>query len=266
LTEELGTITSVLGTWAKQDSAFSKSSVPTAGLVGFLSDASSDETWDDAYRCLNAVVTNGKKVKNGFEFTGPESGGMWPVNMWQYGNVYGFVNYAFTLVATATIQQVPKESAPLLGASLEDYGSTKFVGLAYTAAKKWETVFNGAATAPIGGGGDWEPGKEYQVALMLQGNKGSVYVDGELVGSSEALPTPEARSYKVSHFYFGDDEGGSVTVTNVFLYNRPLSATELKILNDAYGNSTGDSSMRADGAWVLLLLLPLGLWGIAALS
>ncbi|RNF08160.1 group II trans-sialidase superfamily [Trypanosoma conorhini] len=133
LTEELGTITSVLGTWAKLDSAFSKSSVPTAGLVGFLSDASSDATWDDAYRCLNAVVKNAKKFDNGFEFTGPESGGMWPVNMWDYGNVYGFVNYAFTLVATVTIQQAPKESAPLLGASLEGYGSTKFVGLACTA-------------------------------------------------------------------------------------------------------------------------------------
>ncbi|RNE96625.1 group II trans-sialidase superfamily [Trypanosoma conorhini] len=263
LTEELGTITSVLGTWAEQDSAFSGLSVPTVGLVGFLSDASSDATWGDAYRCLNAVVTKATKVKNGFEFTGAESYAFWPVNMWQYGNVYGFVNYAFTLVATVTIHQAPKESATLLGASLEDYGSMKFVGLAYTAAKKWETVFNGMATAP---NGNWEPGKEYQVALMLQGNKGSVYVDGKLVGTSEALPTPEARGYEISHFYFGDDEGGRVAVTNVFLYNRPLSVTELKILNEAYGNDTGDSSVRAGVSRVLLLLLLLGLWGFAALS
>ncbi|RNF13770.1 group II trans-sialidase superfamily, partial [Trypanosoma conorhini] len=110
LAEELKTITSVLGTWAELDSAFSKSSVPTAGLVGFLSDASSDATWDDAYRCLNAVVTNGKKVDNGFEFTGAGSYAFWPVNMWQYGNVYGFVNYEFTLVATVTIHQAPRGS------------------------------------------------------------------------------------------------------------------------------------------------------------
>ncbi|RNE95554.1 group II trans-sialidase superfamily, partial [Trypanosoma conorhini] len=231
LTEELGTITSVLGTWAEQDSAFSKSSVPTAGLVGFLSDASSDATWDDAYRCLNAVVKNGKKVKNGFEFTGAESYAFWPVNMWDDGNVYGFANYEFALVATVLIQQAPKGSAPLLGASLEDHGSTKFVGLAYTAEMKWETVFNGTATVTDGGGA-WESGKEYKVALMLQGSKGSVYVDGELVGSSDALPTPEARNFEISYFYFGDGEGGNdrggrVAVTNVLLYNRPLSGEEL---------------------------------------
>ncbi|RNE95101.1 group II trans-sialidase superfamily, partial [Trypanosoma conorhini] len=117
-----------------------------------------------------------------------------------------------------------------------------------------------------------ELGKEYQVALMLQGNKGSVYVDGTLLGSSDALPTPEARIFEISYFYFGDEEvgndrGGSVTVTNVFLYNRPLSATELNKVDGNGGNpNKGDSSMRADGAWVLLLLLLLGLWGIAALS
>ncbi|RNE95148.1 group II trans-sialidase superfamily, partial [Trypanosoma conorhini] len=263
LTEELKTITSVLDTWAELDSDFSKSSVPTAGLVGFLSDASSDATWDDAYRCLNAVVKNAKKVKNGFEFTGAESYAFWPVNMWQYGNLYDFVNYEFTLVATVTIHQAPKESAPLLGASLEARGGTKFVGLAYTATKKWETVLNGTATAP---NGNWEPGKKYQVALMLQGNKASVYVDGELVGSSDALPTPGARGYEISHFYFGDEEGGndrggSVTVTDVLLYNRRLSATELnkvesadvpgKAVNDrsgASGNVAGTRSSSSEKA------------------
>ncbi|RNE94985.1 group II trans-sialidase superfamily, partial [Trypanosoma rangeli] len=94
LTKELKTITSVLETWAKLDSFLSNSSVPTAGLVGFLSDASGEGSWNDAYRCVNATVTNAKKVEDGFEFTGSESYAMWPVNMWKYHYVHGFVNHA----------------------------------------------------------------------------------------------------------------------------------------------------------------------------
>ncbi|RNE98260.1 group II trans-sialidase superfamily [Trypanosoma rangeli] len=120
LTEQLKTITSVLNTWAKMDSFLSNSSVPTAGLVGFLSDASGEGTWNDAYRCVNATVTNATKVENGFNFTGSESYATWPVNMWKYRNVHSFVDYAFTLVATVTIHKVTKESVPLLGAALED--------------------------------------------------------------------------------------------------------------------------------------------------
>ncbi|RNC33866.1 trans-sialidase [Trypanosoma cruzi] len=42
LTEEPNTIQSVLSTWAQLDAFFSESSTPTAGLVGFLSNAASD--------------------------------------------------------------------------------------------------------------------------------------------------------------------------------------------------------------------------------
>ncbi|RNE95114.1 group II trans-sialidase superfamily, partial [Trypanosoma rangeli] len=55
LTGTLKKIKSVLKTWAKLDSFLSNSSVPTAGLVGFLSDASGDGTWNDAYRCVGAT-------------------------------------------------------------------------------------------------------------------------------------------------------------------------------------------------------------------
>ncbi|RNF02420.1 group II trans-sialidase superfamily [Trypanosoma rangeli] len=265
LTEELKTITSVLETWAKLDSFLSKSSVPTAGLVGFLSDASGDETWNDAYRCLNAVVANATKVENGFKFTGSESYAMWPVNMWYNGKLYGFLNYAFTLVATVTIDEVPKESGRLLGASLNDKENTEFVGLSYTTEKQWGTVFNGITTTTHSS--TWEPGKEYKVALMLEGNKGSVYVDGVLVGKSDTLPTLQKRSDKISGFYFGGSKDGSATVKNVFLYNRPLSEQELKKVDDydPSGKNGGDSSMRADVSCVLLLLL-LGLWCLAVLS
>ncbi|RNE94809.1 group II trans-sialidase superfamily [Trypanosoma rangeli] len=241
LTEQLKTITSVLETWEKLDSFLSNSSVPTAGLVGFLSDASGDATWNDAYRCLNATVRNATKVEDGFKFTGSKSYAVWPVNMRKYRSVHSFVNYAFTLVATVTIHEVPKESVPLLGAGLGRKQSTTFVGLSYTTQKRWGTVFNGMTTTHNSA---WEPGKEYRVALMLQDNKGSVYVDGVLVGSSDTLPTPESRRHDISHFYFGGGKNSSVTVKNVFLYNHPLNAMKLKKVDssDASEQRPGNSS------------------------
>ncbi|EAN98115.1 putative trans-sialidase, Group II [Trypanosoma cruzi] len=259
LTEELKTIRSTLSTWKKLDASFSESSTPTAGLVGFLSDEASGDTWIDGYRCVNANVTRATKVHNGFKFTGPGSKATWPVNTWEENTYYGFVNHDFTAVATVVIHQVPKGSTPLLGAGLGDGAGTRFIGLSYDANGKWETVFNGTTTAS---GSTWELGREYQVALMLQdGNKSSVYVDGVSVGSSETLPTPETRGAEITHFYIGGDEGdsdSSVTVTNFFLYNRPLSDDELKMVKKI------DGSVRGDVSRVLMLLL-LGLCGIAAL-
>ncbi|EKF38034.1 trans-sialidase, putative [Trypanosoma cruzi marinkellei] len=268
LTEELQKIKSVLSTWAQLDTSFSKSSTPTVGLVGFLSDASfGDVTWIDEYRCVNASVTKAAKVKNGFNFTGPNSGAVWPVNSREDNNHYGFVNYDFTVVATVVIHEVPKESTPLLGAVLGKSKDTKFIGLSYSMDKTWETVFDGIKKAQKS---TWEPGREHQVALVLQGgNKGSVYVDGDLVGSSATLPKPEMRRGEISHFYIGGDKGdtnSSVTVTNVFLYNRPLSDDELKMVkksDDEKGG--GDGSMHGGVSQLLLLLLLLGLWGVAAL-
>ncbi|RNE96658.1 group II trans-sialidase superfamily [Trypanosoma rangeli] len=244
LTGELKTITSVLETWASVDSFLSNSSVPTVGLVGFLSGASSEGTWDDAYRCVGATVTNATKVENGFKFTGSESHAMWPVNMWYNDKLYGFVDYEFTLVATVTIHKAPNGSASLLGAGLEDNEETKFVGLSYTREKQWGTVFNGITTTR---NSTWEPGKEYKVALMLQGNEGSVYVDGVLVGITNKLPTLEARRYQISHFYFGGSESSSVTVKNVFLYNRPLNGVKKVDDSDASRERAGGSSTHEDG-------------------
>ncbi|RNC59479.1 trans-sialidase [Trypanosoma cruzi] len=80
LTEELKTINSVLSTWGQLDASSSKSSTPTAGLVGFLSNAASDHKLIDDDRCVNVTAKKAAKVKNGFKFTGPESGTTWPVN------------------------------------------------------------------------------------------------------------------------------------------------------------------------------------------
>ncbi|RNE95507.1 group II trans-sialidase superfamily [Trypanosoma rangeli] len=264
LTEQLKTITSVLETWAKLDSYLSELSVPTAGLVGFLSDASGEGTWNDAYRCVGATVRNATKVENGFKFTGSESYAMWPVNMRMHHYVHGVVNYEFALVATVTIHKVTKESIPLLGAGLEDKENTTLVGLSYTPANEWGTVFDGITR--ITHNNTWKPGKEYKVALMLQGNKGSVYVDGVLVGNTNKLPMLKSRRHDITHFYFGGGENSSVTVKNVFLYNRPLSEDELKAVgqSDVSRKSAGDSSTRADVSRLLLLLF-VGLWGFAAL-
>ncbi|EKG08008.1 trans-sialidase, putative, partial [Trypanosoma cruzi] len=88
---------------------------------------------------------------------------------------------------------------------------------------------------------NWEPGTTHQVAIVLQnGNQGSVYVDGKRV---EGVPfdLKDKGSKVISHFYIGGDggnaentagdEGVSVTVRNVLLYNRLLGDTELTALN-----------------------------------
>ncbi|PWV14020.1 putative trans-sialidase, Group II [Trypanosoma cruzi] len=262
LTEELNTIKSVLSTWAQLDASFSASSTPTAGLVGLLSNSANGETWIDDYHSVNATVRNAVKVHDGFKFTGFGSGAIWPVNHRESNGPHTFVNYNFTLVATVIVHKVPKISTTLLGAVLAEPISTLFIGLSYGTDGTWETVFNGETTKS---GSAWGPGKEYQVAIMLQdGNKGSVYLDGVSVGSLATLPTPEVRGAEIADFYFvgGEDEedkkSSSVTVRNVFLYNRPLGADELRMVKKSDGSMHGGVS-RA------LLLLLLGMWGIAAL-
>ncbi|RNC41034.1 trans-sialidase [Trypanosoma cruzi] len=92
------------------------------------------------------------------------------------------------------IQNFPKLGTPLPGAGLDALVSTNFIWLSHDADSRWETVFYRIKTAS---GSTWEPGKEYQMALMLQdGHRGCVYVNGVLVGSPETLRTPETRGLK----------------------------------------------------------------------
>ncbi|RNC55337.1 trans-sialidase [Trypanosoma cruzi] len=174
--EDLQTIRSALSTWAQLDASFSASSTPTAGLVGLLSNAASgDGTWIDNYLCVNASVANAVKVENGFQFTRPGSGATWPVNSRERTGLYTFVSRDFTLVAMVAIQKVPKESTSLLGAVLASPVSTTIIGLSHSTEGKWETAFDGNKTAH---GSTWEPGREYQVALMLQGGNKELRVRG----------------------------------------------------------------------------------------
>ncbi|KAF8284383.1 putative trans-sialidase, Group II [Trypanosoma cruzi] len=256
LTEELKEIESVLSTWSQKDVFFSSFSIPTAGLVAVFSNASaSDDTWNDEYLCLNATVTNATKVKDGFQLTEPDSGVMWPVNIPDDKVRNVFLSHNFTLVASVTIEEVPSGNISLLTAVLADTETPYFMRLSYTADNKWETISNGKAKSTTEGG-TWEAGKEHQVALMLQGNKASVYIDGKSLGEEE-VPLTGEKPLELFGFCFGacdfdvdsdgdDEEEASpgaaspkkigkkprVTVTNVFLYNCPLNPTEMTAIKD----------------------------------
>ncbi|EKG00075.1 trans-sialidase, putative [Trypanosoma cruzi] len=161
--------------------------------------------------------------------------------------------------------------------------------LSYDNGKKW-VLLCGDET-PKEHSSTWEKEKTQHVVLLIRnGNQGTAYVDGQRVGGDEQCELKTKASKEISHFYIGGDgvktgsqEGVSVTVTNVLLYNRPLDSTELDAFNPNKistskrvakgatgegtalpGRATGDAGiMRGSGLLPSLLLL-LGLWGFAA--
>ncbi|RNC51763.1 putative trans-sialidase, partial [Trypanosoma cruzi] len=200
LTEELSAIVSVLSTWSQKGIFFSSVSRPTAGLVAVFSNApASEDRWNDEYLCLNATVTNAAKDNDGFQLTGLESRAIWPVNTRGDNVRHVSLSHYFTLVASVTIEEAPSGSTPLLTAVLADTASNRTMGMSYSHKKKWETTFEGKTTTRSS---TWEPRKEYQVALMLQGNKASVHIDGESLGEEE-VPLTGERPLEVLRFFFG---------------------------------------------------------------
>ncbi|KAF5213604.1 hypothetical protein ECC02_013863 [Trypanosoma cruzi] len=282
LTEELSTIKSVLSTWAQKDAFFSKLTIPTAGLVAVLSGAASNGTWIDEYLCLNATVTpNAKKVRYGFQLTEPSSRVSWSVNT-RVNNVrHVSLSHNFTLVASVIIEETPIADAPLLTATLANNNSNHTMGLSYTADKKWEKMFEENKKTRSS---TWVPKKEHQVALMLQGKKASVHIDGKSLGEEE-VPLKGEAPLELVRFCFGacsEDAGQKtkVTVKNVFLYNRPLNSTEMRAIKDrkpvptrapepqveraTTAEHAAAVSFTSAGSGLLPLLLLLGLWGFAA--
>ncbi|EAN92641.1 putative trans-sialidase, Group VI [Trypanosoma cruzi] len=255
LTEQLKRVKDVLATWKKVDERVSKlcptssaaeststgtacTSVVTDGLVGFLSGNFSENTWRDEYLGVNATVKSGvgaAGTTDGVKFRG--AGAEWPVGKQGRNQLYHFANYNFTLVATVSIDKESTEgNIPLMGAKMNDAENPVLLGLSYNnKEKKW--------TLLCGDGKNTEQnrieGKEktHQVAIVLRnGTQGSAYVDGKRVGEPCQLEGKEDK--KISHFYIGGDgsnkgsqEGVSVTVTNVLLYNRPLDDSEITALN-----------------------------------
>ncbi|RNC51628.1 trans-sialidase-like protein [Trypanosoma cruzi] len=286
LKDEVSTINSVLKTWAQKDAFFSSLSIPTAGLVAALSDAASNDTWIDEYLCLNATVTpNAKKVKDGFQLTGHSSGVSWSVNIPDDNVRHVSLSHNFTLVASVIIEVTPSGNTPLLTATMADNNSTHIMGLSYTANNKWETMFNNNTKTRSS---TWEPKEEHQVALMLQGRKVFVYIDGQSLGEEE-VPLKSETPLELVRFCFGvcgEDAGHKtdVTVKNVFLYNRPLNSTEMTAIKDRIPVPTRGPETQVEdgterrhipriegvranapaGSGLLPLLLLLGMWGFAA--
>ncbi|RNF12299.1 trans-sialidase, partial [Trypanosoma cruzi] len=126
---------------------------------------------------------------------------------------------------------------PLIGVKMKGDENNVLLGLSYNKERKWQ-VFCGDGTPKEHSSG-WEKETQYQVVLMLRnGTQGSVYVNGERVCMGEQRVMRDAESKEISHFYIGGDgnsarseEGVSVTVTDVLLYNRPWDEAEITALN-----------------------------------
>ncbi|KAF8289459.1 putative trans-sialidase, Group VIII [Trypanosoma cruzi] len=246
LTEKLERIKKVVKTWKDLDSALQSCSsvssgtfdlptkgmcngtVPTKGLVGFLSGNATQTEWSDEYLGVNATVKNGeRRVLNGLTFKGSGAWAVWPVGDMGQTVPYYFANNEFTLVATVSIHEVPQSGSPipLMGVRMNDTSSTVLFGLSYTHEKKWLAIPGNSATAKrvyV-----WEPNRTYQVVLRMDSDEWSVFVDGKEI-RQKSYNTNLFNSHRISHFYIGGDSknqsatGGHVTVTNVMLYNEEL--------------------------------------------
>ncbi|KAF8286854.1 putative trans-sialidase, Group V [Trypanosoma cruzi] len=313
LTAQLEKVKEVLKTWNKVDSRVShlctsliaqKIASPqnacstdkiTAGLVGFLSGSFSDNTWRDEYLGVNATVKNGAakatKTSDGVTFHGAWA--EWPVGAQGENQLYHFANYKFTLVATVSIDKVPEGDTPipLMGVQMKDDKSTVLLGLSYdNKEKKWMLQCGGGTKSEELSSTSETETKRHVVILLRNGNQGTAYVDGQRVGN-EQCALGNTESQEISHFYIGGDgrsavgQGDvSVTVTNVLLYNRPLSSKEITALNTIRlsisqtakegeteegtaldGGAHGDASNHCGSGLLPSLLLLLGLWWFAAL-
>ncbi|EAN91764.1 putative trans-sialidase, Group I [Trypanosoma cruzi] len=250
LVGELRIIKSVLQSWKNWDSHLSRICTPadpatssservcgpavtTVGLAGFLSDNATQNVWEDAYRCVNASTANAEKVPNGFKFAGVGGGALWPVSQQGQNQRYHFANYEFTLVASVTIHEVPRDATPLLGASLDSSGGEKLLGLSYDEKHQWQPIYGSTPATPTG---SWEVNKKYHVVLTMANKMGSVYIDGEPLAGSGQTVVPDEGTPDISHFYIGSYNSSNmpteshVTTKNVFLYNRQLNAEEIRTL------------------------------------
>ncbi|EAN98456.1 putative trans-sialidase, Group VI [Trypanosoma cruzi] len=262
LTAQLQRVKDVLATWKKADDIVSKlcpsksdvddASTATAcntvkitdGLVGFLSGNFSENTWRDEYLGVNATVKKkdgAEPAENGVTFKGRGAWAEWPVGSQGENQPYHFANYNFTLVATVSIHGVPTSvSVPVMGVRLSREGNKKTFELSYDKEKKWQVL--------CGSGNPEDQSRtlatnttHHVVILLRNGTQGSAYVDGKRVGGNEACALENTDLEGISHFYIGGDggakgdagsqEGVSVTVMNVLLYNRPLNDDEITALN-----------------------------------
>ncbi|RNE96148.1 trans-sialidase [Trypanosoma rangeli] len=201
LTEQLQHIKTMLSKWKEMDDRVSTlcgsttttamtdgtkaagcvGPLPTAGLIGFLSNNASDTHWNDEYLGVGATVSTGMmtKAENGFRLAGRGARIVWPMGRQEDNPVQSYVGEELALVATVTISKVPTLTTLLLGVSTVGPNG-KYVGLWHDEHQHWKTMLReeGNALAVT-----WGVGTAYQVALTVQNDGCSAYVDGELVGS-----------------------------------------------------------------------------------
>ncbi|RNE96533.1 trans-sialidase, partial [Trypanosoma rangeli] len=223
--------------------------IPTKGLVGLLSSTWDGTAWKDEYLGVNATVKTGELASDewGVTFKGAGAGAEWPVGSKGQNQPYYFANNKFTLVATVMINAVPEKASspiPLMGVRMNDANSTVLVGLSYTRDGKWEVTVNGDPQELSDDGYTWEPTKMYQVAMNMNWDEFSVFVDGANIYDSDDDEDEEGtvsknvealfKSHRISHFYFGGDSAAEgtatshdVTVSNVLLYNDALFSSEI---------------------------------------
>ncbi|EKG07732.1 trans-sialidase, putative [Trypanosoma cruzi] len=186
LTEQLKRVKEVLTTWKEVDGRVSQLCTSliagrdrspgdvcnadkiTAGLVGFLSGKFSENTWRDEYLGVNATVNNKEGATNtsdGVTFTGRGAGAEWPVGKQGQNQLYHFANYNFTLVATVSIDGVPKSgSVPLIGVRVGSNGEkTKLMELSYNSGKKWHVLCGDKTTTEVSS--TWETGTPQHVVI-----------------------------------------------------------------------------------------------------
>ncbi|RNE96544.1 trans-sialidase, partial [Trypanosoma rangeli] len=255
LTEELARIKQVMKIWEEVDKRVSQlcsssggnaassneschTNTLTAGLVGYLAGNLSGSQWKDEYLGVNATIAKGEKTSaNGVRFKGAAAGAHWPVGKQGPNQLYHFANYNFTLLATVTIHTIPKShhGVPLMGMKLNGHTSTGLVELLYDNNQSWKVVYKNTATKTQER--SWEPDTtQYQLALMLRNGKAALYVDGQPL-LTENNGVQRDTMGEISHLYIGGLGSGTevgenandrdVTVSNVLLYNRPLSSFEL---------------------------------------
>ncbi|EKF29603.1 trans-sialidase, putative, partial [Trypanosoma cruzi marinkellei] len=128
---------------------------------------------------------------------------------------------------------------PLMGVRLEGEDKPKLMELSYDSGKNWRLLCGDGS--PMKHSSDGEPATTQHVVILLRnGSQGTAYVDGQRVGSA-SCELGNTDSKEISHFYIGGDggsadstgsqEGVSVTVTNVLLYNRPLDEAVITARN-----------------------------------
>ncbi|RNF01918.1 trans-sialidase, partial [Trypanosoma cruzi] len=112
--------------------------------------------------------------------------------------LYHFANYNFTLVATVSVDGVPKEGTtiPLMGVKMSGDGNPVLLGLSYENGGKWKLNCGGGTTKELKSTSETE--RTHQVAIVLQnGNQSSAYVDGQPVGMENVHWEKQHR--KTSH-------------------------------------------------------------------